>query len=495
MTAAPDHGGFVPLEEMSPGHRAEIESNPLLLAEYRQAEESHARQPGSGAAPAEVPEATPLTDAAQVEALREDGGGAFTCPACGTRASDDRPYPYCPGGCSAETMAAAAALRPDPCPDHSENWPGRHCVACKRYTEHRLTEWEISPEALELKARRRLADMEAAEEAKRRYAVARRPPLSPMDWGTLEEMLLRDPPPEARISGLVPWEASTLVIAQRKTGKTTLTLNLVRSLVTGEPFLGRFEVRPVTGRVALLNFEVSGAQATRWADEHGVPRDRFILVNLRGVPNPFGDPEMLARLSAYLRSMEVETVIVDPFGRAFTGESQNDAGQVQSWLMGLDRFARHDVGALDVVLTVHAGWTGGRARGSSALEDWPDSLLYLSKDGSERRKMSADGRDVDMDEEYLEYDESTRTVTVTGSVVEVGAEAPGRDDRVRDMVLATIDAHPSGWAPSESIGDVLRSKHLGTSNLSRTLKPFKDAGVIEWNGKPGKASAYRRPGP
>ena len=140
-------------------------------------------------------------------------------------------------------------------------------------------------------------------------------------------------------------EASTLITAQRKTGKTTLLLNLARSLLTGEPFLGIFEVRPVEGLVALLNYEVSGDTISEWANEAGLDPDQFFIVNLRGRRNPLADLEDRGRLAELLRHRGTESLLTDPFGRAYTGQSQNDPGEVGNWLAELDRFTRGDVGA------------------------------------------------------------------------------------------------------------------------------------------------------
>lgn len=260
----------------------------------------------------------------------------------------------------------------------------------------------------------------------------------PWDIGTLAEQLERPEPPAARVHGLIPWEASTAIIAQRKTGKTTLVLNLARSLLTGEPFLG-MDVREVEGRVAFLNFEVSGHQLARWASEVGVPADRLVVVNLRGASNPFNDPARLAELADQLRDLDVETLIVDPFGRAFSGDNQNDSGQVQSWLVRLDEFARSDVGAKDLILTVHAGWEGTHARGSSALEDWPDSLVYLTRPkGSDDRYISATGRDVDLPEDLLAYDADKRQLSLTGAGSKHGASLRG----LAEQAIAVVTDQP-----------------------------------------------------
>lgn len=141
------------------------------------------------------------------------------------------------------------------------------------------------------------------------------------DAGTLAEVLARPADPAHRVEGLIPWASSTLVVAQRKTGKTTLMLNLARCLLSGEDFLQTFPVQPVTGTVAILNFEVTGAMLAGWAREVGVPEDRLLLVNLRGRRNPLRVPEDRQQLATLLRAHQVEALIVDPFGRAYAGKS------------------------------------------------------------------------------------------------------------------------------------------------------------------------------
>lgn len=157
---------------------------------------------------------------------------------------------------------------------------------------------------------------------------------TPLDAGTLAEILARPAEPAARVDGLIPWEASTLLVAQRKVGKTTMMLNLARCLLTGEPFLGSHNVRKLSAgsRVGLLNFEVSGAQLARWARDAGVPADRLFLVNLRGRRNPLAHPDDREQLAHVLRGQCVESLLTDPFGRAYSGASQNDAGEVYGWL-------------------------------------------------------------------------------------------------------------------------------------------------------------------
>ena len=271
-------------------------------------------------------------------------------------------------------------------------------------------------------------------------------PAAELDIDTVAAILARPKPPPHRIAQLIPSEAGALLIAQRKVGKTTFELNYARSLVTGEPFLGRFDVRPIDGDIALLNLEVSAWQIAAWARDVGHLDHRLRIVNLRGRRNPFRHPADLDRLAGRLRGAGSEAVLCDTFGRAYTGKSQNDLGEVTAWLAELDQFTRSGVGATDQVLAAHAGWNGERTRGSSALDDWADTIITLTiepdPDADKARYMRAFGRDVDLDEDQLHYDQASRQLTLSGIGSRRTAVGQRTRDRLRTTVLELVDAQP-----------------------------------------------------
>ncbi|GAA6527952.1 AAA family ATPase [Intrasporangium sp. DVR] len=284
--------------------------------------------------------------------------------------------------------------------------------------------------------------------------------MPPFDAGTLAEVLARPPEPPHRVEGLILSDALTLVVAQRKTGKTTLALNLSRSLLIGEPFLGAFPVCPLAPgeRVALLNYEVSAALVAEWADRIGIPADRFVLVNLRGRRNPLGHEGDREALAEYLRGQRVASVMADPFSRMFTGDNANDAGQVTRFLADLDSWARGPVGASDVVLTAHAGWEGERARNSSALEDAPDSIITLTTGARtgdpSGRYLRALGRGVDVDEDRLTFDPVTLRMSMSGRGSRTATGDALAVERLVPEVVAYVSAHhadaPGGLGVSQT---------------------------------------------
>ncbi|MGG5258794.1 AAA family ATPase [Phycicoccus avicenniae] len=314
------------------------------------------------------------------------------------------------------------------------------------------------------------------------------------DVATLGDLLARPDEPPMRVDGLIPSDASTLVVAQRKTGKTTLVLNLVRCLLTGEKFLGTFETRPVAGRVAVLNYEVSAAQLARWASGHGVDEDRLVIANVRGRRNPLDDPQDRDALAKTFRALGVESVIVDPFGRAFSGKSQNDSGEVGSWLLSLDRFVRSEVGAVDLVLTAHAGWNGERTRGASALEDWADAIVTMTRDdATDARYLRAVGRDIDVAEDRLAFDQTTRTLSLSGFGSRKAATATKRLSELAVLVVRAAREEPGASVADLETAVKVMDDCPGVRNgeVSKAAKYAREQGLllIE-DGGPGKRSRH-----
>ena len=332
-----------------------------------------------------------------------------------------------------------------------------------------------------------LRKLRVREEARHRLAIEKAGDAPPF-----EAMLLADTPlfsqESFRIEGLFPSAASMVINAQHKTGKTTFTLNMAHSLITGQPFLGRFCVKPVDGRVAILNYEVSGEQLGHWARQAQIPQNRLLLVNLRGRRNPFAYPDDLKRLAALLKGQQVESLIVDPFGQAYPGTNQDSSGEVSAWLTELDRYARSLVGVVDLIVTVHAGWNQERARGSSALGDWPDSILYLTRENTDDRYLRATGRDVSLDEDKLIYQPDIRRLTLSGTGGRNQVRQAKKEDKPKALILPVhlyVCAHP-GASTTDIIGGLRKLKREGKLGVSFGFRDGDVRDAIELAEKAGK---------
>lgn len=333
----------------------------------------------------------------------------------------------------------------------------------------------IEAETLERMVRQEVVRMHVRELAKQAYLEETEPEVV-WDVATLDEVWEREPEEPGRIDRLMPWEGTVTIIGQAKAGKTTLALNLFHSLLTGAPFLGEFAVRPIEPhrRVAMLSFEMTPAKVGEWCRKLGIPADRFVLVNLRAMGNPFRSERHKKALAKMLRERDVETLLIDTFTKAFTGESQNDAGEVQTWLSEAGRWSRQDAGVRDLILTAHAGHgEGKRARGSSALHDDPDAFWVFAKkaDGSGLRTLSAQGRDVSFEEHDVSYDDDSLEMTLgdpasgpslAGGSLTVPAQTIVTDQDIRDAAIAVMQ--DQGGAALASTG--LRSETYDRLNAS-----------------------------
>lgn len=282
-------------------------------------------------------------------------------------------------------------------------------------------------------------------------------------WQGLPEPLelyeaMKEPPTVFRVEGLIPGDGHTSLVAQAKVGKTTMLGNLSRSMLTGEDFLGRFGVHPLDGNVVMLNFEMPGRMLAGWYADMGLPRGRFHLLNLRGWANPFASTEGRAELVARVRHLAAEAVILDPFGLAYTGESQNDAQEVRAWLKGVDDLLR-SAGVSDVIVATHTGWENSRVRGSTALKDHPDSQVTLTREG-DSRYLEAVGRDVNIPRGTLTMDPETRLLTFTSAAeIQAGKEAQVEAQRAQDReawdetkaeaIRQLLSAHPDGLSKNQ----------------------------------------------
>jgi len=299
----------------------------------------------------------------------------------------------------------------------------------------------------------RLRVIEAARDLVR---AERTPPAPPMDIALVDE--IADDEEIYQIDNMLPMGGNALIVAKRKTGKSTYLLNKAKALRTGEPFLGRLAVQPITGRVAYLNYEVPRAMMKRWAHDAGLTSADLLTVNLRGRRNPLRHEADLDELRRSLIAHQVEILIVDPLSRAFTGDNIDNTAQMTQFLASLD-ILRADVGASSILLAAHAGWNNDRARNSSVVEDWADAIITMTKDAQGRRYLSAIGRDVELDEDLLTYDHARRTLTLSGAG---SRKATGTADHLGELADALVDvviAEP-GLTTSD-IEDRLRQRGHG----------------------------------
>lgn len=239
------------------------------------------------------------------------------------------------------------------------------------------------------------------------------------------------PPTRWRIDQVAPIEARIIASAQYKAGKTTMRDNAVRSLVDREPFLGRFTIAQPAGALVLIDNELSEHTVQDWLARQNIRNAAAVVdvVTLRGKLASFNlfDDDCRAAWAKRFRDLGCDYLILDclrPILDAFGLDENRDAGR---FLVQFDAMLEA-AGIRDAMLVHHMGHQGERSRGDSRLQDWPDATWRLIRDDPDdpasARFFSAYGRDVDVKEGRLAFDETTRHLTyVDGSRGDAKTEA------------------------------------------------------------------------
>jgi len=236
--------------------------------------------------------------------------------------------------------------------------------------------------------------------------------------------------------------------AQAKAGKTTVTLALLKALVDGIPFLGKFNVEVPEGRIGYMNLELTKGQMQEWVARQGIKNVAKVhFWNLRGKPNPFRSATSRNHLIQEIQELGIKTLIIDTFAKIFPGEANNNS-EVNRFLIMLDDVLDR-AGVEQLVMLVHAGNDASKIRGATALTDHPDGIWYLINDDQKNRYFSAIGRDIEIVEGQIIYDKTTSELSFTGA----GKRAT-KDLTSRQRILDYIKANPGSNASDidESIG-------------------------------------------
>lgn len=293
-------------------------------------------------------------------------------------------------------------------------------------------------------------------------------PIDPPGGSSLAD-LLAEPDEETawRVNGLIPAGANVLLVAQAKSGKTTLVNNLVKSVADWRSFLTEDvegvgdlgEVAPLMDdeRVMIIDLELDRRTIRRWLRDQAIANtDRVMVESLRGRTGVLDvrDVERRAAWAKYLAEHHVKILVIDCLGPllAYYGADENSNTEVGQLLAALEALKRQ-AGVEELILVHHAGHSGERARGASRLRDWPDAEIRLMIEGSEDpryepapdapRYIAARGRDVSLRERELKFNPATRRLSLAE---DEGSRAQRRATAMERTVLERIEKNPGSTA-------------------------------------------------
>lgn len=279
------------------------------------------------------------------------------------------------------------------------------------------------------------------------------PPPSQGSWA--EQIEQGDEPLSWLISELAFEGANVVINAQAKSGKTSLMLNMIHSMLSGDALFGHFDVAalPEGRSVAWWNAELAERQAKTWLRAFTLPRAAdFHPLHLRGYAMPFEVESVEDWAVEWLRERRVSVWVLDPLSALYMGE-ENSNTELGAWLSALDRIKRR-AGVETAFIVHHVSETVAeesdnpnadrllKGRGASRLTGWADVLWSYRGRFDEPRYLSALGRDVDVPMfGGLLMDTSTRLLSFTGQ-----RSTPAQDRR-RDLALKAYDAVASADGP------------------------------------------------
>ncbi|MBM7807653.1 hypothetical protein JOD57_003490 [Geodermatophilus bullaregiensis] len=298
--------------------------------------------------------------------------------------------------------------------------------------------------------------------------------------------LLEEPDEEARyrVDGLMPTGGRVVLAAPHKAGKTTMIANLVRCLVDGGDFLGRFKVEPAQ-RVVLLDNELDRRMIRSWMRDQSIESTKAVeVLALRGKLSGFNILDPVVRAEWAARIGPADFMVFDCLRPALDALGLSEDKDAGRFLVALDALvAEAGIGELFVVH--HMGHSNERSRGDSRILDWPDAIWKVVKadaeDHSSARFFSAYGRDVNQPESQLAYDADTRRLSLCG-----GSRRESRGSAVEAAVFAFVQDNPGC-----SGGDIERGVQ-GDNNAIRQARTNLIAARLlrAVDGGPGRAKKH-----
>lgn len=226
-------------------------------------------------------------------------------------------------------------------------------------------------------------------------------------------------------------DCKSIILGNPKAGKTTVSLDIVRSLADGGKFLGKFQARHLSGNAAYINSEVGVNQLKKWVSDTSIQHpEKVKVLMLRGKGLDLASTRAFEDMRKWIEIHEIESLVIDPWQRFFRGSDSNFDVDVNRYLEYIDALMDQCAHLTDLFLVAHTPKNPERFKetpsGSGALERWYDSMIVLRSeqqtDGSYKRYMrAAVGRGEEIPElsDYREVQQTPSGLYLAGKIAAV----------------------------------------------------------------------------
>lgn len=285
-----------------------------------------------------------------------------------------------------------------------------------------------------------------------------------------------------RVKGWQPVNSRIVLAAQGKAGKSHAMHNLIRSLVDGDKWLGRWDVTPIEGNIGLFDLELSPSQLADWLEAQDIKNvDKVKTCCLRGRVGSFNilDPGCRAEWVEQLAEANIDYLIFDclrPALDALNLDEHKDAGR---FFVAFDALLKESQ-TREAAVVHHMGHSGERARGDSRIIDWPDANWRLTLENpadpnTSKRFIYANGRDVSVNSHVISLDMSTRRMTAKPA--QKGEDIIEEALKVIESILADKGEAMTGRNLEKELKDA--GSEIGRNEARRALTFGTSRGRLE----------------
>lgn len=333
------------------------------------------------------------------------------------------------------------------------------------------------------------------------------------------------PPVQWTVDGFLQRQQTVLISASPKAGKTRLALNLVRTFVDGDPFLGMpagnwtgpgSGFAGLAGNTAYLQADMTKDQFLTWTDEQRLTNpQRLWSVDLQGRTGAFdvrSDTvrgrwvELLIEQGCAGGALVIDVLQSIVAGLGLT-ETNEDLGSLLEGLLAL----KVEAGLEHLVILHHHGHAAERARGGSVLLGKFDVVADLVLPGrhvdessggggdpvdggtsalaGSARFFKAYGRGVELEESKLRFEPETGRMTMDRGASRAVSKAKSRTTKMISRVIDVLGVptrgydHDTGEAcdvwPSLSSRELRAQMTGGTQAKDDIVKEMEADGLIE----------------
>lgn len=338
---------------------------------------------------------------------------------------------------------------------------------------------------------RELERLQVREEANRRLRAGRAPdPTTLARPGTMADLLKMDlGEPGYLVENLWPENGRVVLTAAKKTGKTTMVGNVLRSLLDGGSFLGNFPVKP-GNKVYLIDNEMNSKALQKWYREFDAQHYENLFVEClrenreygRRVFNPL-DETNRAVWAERIAATGANVVVLDCLRPQMDALGLDENHEAGLFLDAMDALIQQ-AGVPHLLVVHHSGHLEGRARGDSRIGDWPDAEWKLNKKTEQgTRSFQAYGRDVSVPAQALKYTAENRLLELDPDALRMEEAARDEEKRAAQAALeekrlkklrSALEADPGlsvRKAQKLLSGTELRAR---TDEVSRLLKLIRE---------------------